>query len=52
MTSYVSPFKDTGVVQFEDTLSEEDCTCCDLIYEHYCLREKLGMSLTWLQVWS
>ena len=42
MISCVSPFKETGVVQFEDTLSEEDCRHFDLIYESLLLEGKAG----------
>ena len=42
MIPYVSPLKETGVVQFEDTLSEENCSCFDLIYESLLLKWKAG----------
>ena len=42
MIPYISPFKETGVVQFEDTLSEEDCKHFDLIYETLLLEGKAG----------
>ena len=46
MIPYVSPLKETGVVHFEDTLSEKDCSHFDLIYESLLLKENLGISLT------
>ena len=42
MISYVSPLKVTGVVQFEDTLSEEDHSHFDLIYESLLFEGKAG----------
>ena len=42
MIPYISPFKETGVVQFEDTLSDEDYKHFDLIYESLLLEGKAG----------
>ena len=63
MIPYVSPLEKVRVLQFEDTLSEEDCKNFDLIYESLLLEGKagnltdltLGMVLaekppTWFQV--
>ena len=63
MISYVPPLEEVKVLQFEDTLSEEDCRNFNLIYESLLLEGKagnltdltLGMilaekPLTWLQV--
>ena len=63
MISYVPPVGEVRVLQFEDTLSEEDHKNFDLIYESFLLEERagnftdltLGMvlaekPLTWLQV--
>ena len=40
MIPCISPLKETGVVQFEDTLSEQDHKCSDLIYESLLLEGK------------
>ena len=42
MIPYIPPLKETGVVQFEDILSEQDCKCFDLIYELLLLEGKAG----------
>ena len=42
MIPYVSPLKETWVVQFEDTLSEQDQKHFDLIYELLPLEGKAG----------
>ena len=42
MIPYTSPLKETVVVQFEDTLSEQDCKNFDLIYESLLLEGKAG----------
>ena len=42
MIPYISPLKETGVVQFEDTLSEQDHKCFDLLYESLLLEGKAG----------
>ena len=63
MIPYVSPLEKVRVLQFEDTLSEEDHKNFDLIYESLLLEGKVGNlpdltlemvlaeePLTWLQV--
>ena len=35
MIPQISPFKETGAVQFENTLSEEDCKFLTLFMSHY-----------------
>ena len=63
MIPYVPPMQEVKVLQFEDTLSEEDCRNFNLIYESLLMEEKagnltdlvLGMvsaekNLAWLQV--
>ena len=42
MIPYVSPLKETRVLQFEDTLSEMDCRSFNLIYESLLLEGKAG----------
>ena len=42
MIPYVPPFKETGVLQFEDTLSEVDHRNFNLIYESLLLEGKAG----------
>ena len=42
MVPYVPPLKETGVIQFEDTLLEVDCRSFNLIYESLLLEGKAG----------
>ena len=42
MISYVPPLKETGVIQFEDTLLEVDCRSFNIIYESLLLDGKAG----------
>ena len=42
MIPSICPLKETRVVQFEDTLSEEDCKHFDLIYESLLFEGKAG----------
>ena len=42
MITYISSFKETGVIQFEDNLSEDDHKCFNLIYELLLLEGKAG----------
>ena len=42
MIPYISPLKETGVKQFEYTLSEEDHRCFNLIYKSLLLEGKAG----------
>ena len=42
MIPYISSLKETGVIQFEDTSSEEDRRCFNLIYESLLLEGKAG----------
>ena len=50
MIPIVSPLQETGVEQFEDTLSEQDHKHFDLNYESLLLEGMLEVSLTWLWV--
>ena len=42
MISYVLPLGEVKILQFEDTLSEEDCRNFNLIYESLLLEGKAG----------
>ena len=42
MILYVPPFKETRVLQIEDTISEMDCRSFNLIYKSLLLEGKVG----------
>ena len=42
MIPYILPLKETGVIQFQDTLSEGECRCFNLVYESLLLEGKAG----------